>query len=87
MYEVRRTYIKSDEDRGRLLLLNHQNALRQAIVFSIFFCEESLVRDTNLHYKDRSEMHSGSCSQMTPSGKCAITFGHAGDVTVSSTTR
>ena len=29
-----------------------QNALRHAIVFSIFaFCEESLVRDTNLHYK------------------------------------
>ena len=38
---------------------NYQNALRQAIVFSIFFlCEESLVRDTNSHYKDCSEMHS-----------------------------
>ena len=29
----------------------NQNALRQAIVFVIFFCEESLVRDTNLHNK------------------------------------
>ena len=28
---------RSDEVWGRLLLLNHQNALRQAIVFSIFF--------------------------------------------------
>ena len=48
---------------------SYQNALRQAIVFSIFylFCEESLVRDTNQHYKDCSEMHSGSCSQMTSS--------------------
>ena len=45
---------------------DYQNALRQAIVFSIFFffCEESLVCDTNLHCKDYSEMHSGSCSQM-----------------------
>ena len=44
---------------------DYQNALRQAIVFSIFcfFCEESLVCDTNLHYKDYREMHSGSCSQ------------------------
>ena len=33
-----------------------QNALRQAIVFSFFFfCEESLVRDTNLQNKDCSE--------------------------------
>ena len=31
------------------------------------FGEESLVRDTNLHYKDCSEMHSGWCSQMTSS--------------------
>ena len=41
----------------------YQNALRQAIVFSIFFfffCEESLVRDASLHNKDCSEMHSGS---------------------------
>ena len=30
-----------------------------------FFCEESLVRDTNLHNKDCSEMPSGRCSQMT----------------------
>ena len=37
-----------------------------------FFCEESLVRDTNLHNKDCSEMHSGSCSQMTSSCKCPI---------------
>ena len=37
-----------------------------------FFFEESLVRDTNLHYKDCSEMHSGSCSQMMPSCKCPI---------------
>ena len=51
----------------------YQNALRQAIVFSIFFsCEESLVRDTNLHNKDCSEMHSGSCSQMTSSCTCPI---------------
>ena len=29
---------------------NYQNALRQAFVFSILFvCEESFVRDTNLH--------------------------------------
>ena len=48
---------------------SYQNALRQAIVFSIsfLFCKESLVRDTNQHYKDCSEMHSGSCSQMTSS--------------------
>ena len=32
-----------------------------------FFCEESLVRDTNLHNKDCSEMHSGRCSQMASS--------------------
>ena len=52
---------------------NYHNALRQAIVFSIsFFCEESLVRDTNIHYKDISEMYSGSCSQMTSSCKCPI---------------
>ena len=40
--------------------MGHQNALRQAIVFvffSFFFCEESLVRNTNLHHKDCSEMH------------------------------
>ena len=36
------------------------------------FCEESLMRDTNLHNKDCSEMHSGSCSQMTSSCKCPI---------------
>ena len=52
---------------------NSQNALGQAIVFSIsFFCEESLVRDTDLHYKDCNEMHSGSFSQMTSSYKCPI---------------
>ena len=33
-----------------------------------FFCEESLVRDINDN-KDCSEMHSGSCSQMTSSCK------------------
>ena len=38
---------------------NYQNALWQAIVFSIFG-EESLVRDTNQRNKDSSEMHSGS---------------------------
>ena len=38
------------------------------------FCEESLVRDTNLHNKDCSEMHSGSCSQMTSSCKCPISL-------------
>ena len=44
---------------------NSQNALGQAIVFSMFFfCEESLVRDKY------SEMHSGSCSQMT--SQCPI---------------
>ena len=37
-----------------------------------FFCEESLAHDTNLHCKDCSEMHSGSCSQMTSSCKCSI---------------
>ena len=37
-----------------------------------FFCEESLVRDTNLHYKDCSEMHSGSCRHMTSSCRCPI---------------
>ena len=31
-----------------------------------FFCEESLVRDTNLHNKDCNKMHSGSCSQRMP---------------------
>ena len=52
---------------------DYQNASRQSIVFSIFFfCEESLVCDTNLHYKDCSEMHSGSCSQMTLSCRCPI---------------
>ena len=30
------------------------------------------MRDTNLHNKDCSEMHSGSCSQMTSSCKCPI---------------
>ena len=50
---------------------NYQNALRQATVFStIFFCKESLVRDTNQHNKDCSEMHSVfSGSQMTSSCK------------------
>ena len=38
----------------------------------VFFCEESLMRDTNLHNKDCSEMHSGSCSQMVSSCKCPI---------------
>ena len=46
--------------------------LLYSIVF--FFCEESLVCDTNLHYKDCSELHSGSCSQMTSSWKCPIGF-------------
>ena len=39
-----------------------------------FFCEESLVRDTNLHYKHCSEMHSGSSSQMTSSCKCSMFY-------------
>ena len=48
----------------------YQNALRQTIVSSIFFfCKESFVRDTNLHYKDCSEMHSGGCSEMMSSCK------------------
>ena len=38
----------------------------------IFFSEESLVHETNLHYKGCSEMHSGSCSQMTSSCRCPI---------------
>ena len=41
------------------------------LLYSVFFfCEESLLRDTNLHNEDCSEMHSGSCSQMTSSCKC-----------------
>ena len=51
---------------------NYQNALRQTNVSVFFFYEESLVRDTNLHNKDCSEMHSGSCSQMTSSCKYPI---------------
>ena len=48
-----------------------QNALGQAIVFSIFFfCVESLLRDTNLHNKDCREIYSGS--KMMPSCKCPI---------------
>ena len=44
------------------LKYNYQNALRQAIVFSIFsfFCEGAHMRDTNLHYKDCNEVHSGT---------------------------
>ena len=30
------------------------------------------MRDTNLHYKDCNEMHSGSCSQMASSCRCPI---------------
>ena len=41
-----------------------------------FFCEESLERDTNLHSKDCSKMHSGSCIQMTSSCKCPISLGN-----------
>ena len=37
-----------------------------------FFCEESLVREISLHNKDCSEMHSGSCIQMTSSRKCRV---------------
>ena len=37
------------------------------IQYYFFFCVESLVRDTKLPHKDCSEMHSGSCCQMTPS--------------------
>ena len=37
-----------------------------------FFCEESLMHDTNLHCKDCSEMHSASCSQVTSSFKCPM---------------
>ena len=32
------------------------------------------MRDTNLRYKDCSEMHSGGCSQMTSSCKCPVSF-------------
>ena len=53
----------------------YQNALRQAIVFVVFFlCEESLVRDTNLHYRDCSETHSDSCSQMAYKVEIAMEF-------------
>ena len=56
----------------------YQNALGQAIVFGIlFFCEESLVRDTNLHNKDCSEMHSGSRSHMTSSCRSPVELGIA----------
>ena len=37
-----------------------------------FFCKKSLVRDTNLHNKACSEMHSGTCSQMTSSCRCPL---------------
>ena len=41
--------------------------------FSIFFfCEESLVRDTIYITKVFSEMHSGSCSQVTASCRCPV---------------
>ena len=50
-----------------------QNALWQAIVFSIiFFFEKLLVHGTNLHNKDYSKMHSGSCSQVMLSCRCAV---------------
>ena len=43
------------------MMTSFDRMLRQATVFGIFFfCEESLVRDTTLHNKDCSEMHSGS---------------------------
>ena len=35
-------------------------------------CEELLVRDTNLHYKDCSEMHSGSCMRSSCKGPIAL---------------
>ena len=61
----------------RLLLLlllsfdySYQNALRQAIVFSMFSFVKS--RSCVTRIKDCSEMHSGSCSEMTPSYKCLI---------------
>ena len=44
------------------------NALRQGIVFRIFVENRSCV--TNLPNKYCSEVHSGSCSQMTSSCKC-----------------
>ena len=37
----------------------YQNAEASYCIQYFFFCEESLVRDTNLHNKDCSEMHSG----------------------------
>ena len=33
------------------------------------------MRDTYLHNKDCSEMHSGSSNQMTPSCKCLLQHG------------
>ena len=36
---------------------------RKLLYSELFRFEESLVRDTILHYKDCNEMHSGSCSK------------------------
>ena len=57
------------------LIIREVVAQGGSTLFSIFFfCEESLVRDTNQPYKDCSEMHSGSCSQMTSSCIYPIVF-------------
>ena len=60
--------VKVRKSNGTLARWRHWTTTRQAIVFSIF-CEESLACDTN---PDCSEMHSGSCIQMTSSCKCTI---------------
>ena len=49
---------------------NYQNALRQAIVFSIFSFVKNRSCVTQIYRC--SEMHSGSCSQKTSSCKCPI---------------
>ena len=46
----------------------YQNALRQAIVFSVF----SFVKNRSCVTQSCSEMHSGSCSQIMSSHKCPI---------------
>ena len=52
---------------------NYQNALWKAVVFSDFSFVKNRSCVTQICiYKDCNEMHSGSCSQMTPLCKCAI---------------
>ena len=53
---------------------NYQNALREAIVFSIFSFVKNHSCVTHLHDKDCSKMHSGSCNQMMSSCRCPISM-------------